>query len=83
MATTKKQMPLRFPADIYEWLPGYAEGLGTSQNEVVQRLLYALKDGRLLELPARLPHPFPANEMKPGGSPEYPVLVCLNLTESE
>ena len=70
-------MPLRFPPGLIDWLNDHAKEVGKSKNSVVQELVEALRDGRLVVTSVAGSNPFPAQQIRLGSTPELPALVCF------
>jgi len=73
--TKSERFELRIDGDLREWLLAYAKSENMTASQVVHRLLEALREQQLSVVP-RGPCPFPGNELPPGDTPEYPVLVA-------
>ena len=79
--TKKKteQFNVRLEPDLLGWFDRLikaqkAAGEKTSKTKVIERLLTALREGRLHERP-RGPDAFPAETVKAGTSPDFPILI--------
>ena len=73
----KAQFNIRLPEDLSSWLDGYSQAVGKSKTQVVTELLVALRGNRVFIQPRAGVNPFPANEVYPGESEGFPVLVCI------
>lgn len=74
---TKKQYNLRLPKDLITWVDVNAEALGArDRTDLVQQLLEAAKEGRLVIHPRSGPSAFPADEVSAGSSAEFPALIA-------
>jgi len=72
----KNLYSFRLPPDLVEWVDANTESLGAAtRTELVQSLLQALRENRLLIKPRAGANAFPANEVCPGESADYPILV--------
>ena len=52
-------------------------GRDSGKTAIVERLLTACREGRLLEAPPAGQNPFPLEERTAGESPEFPVLISF------
>lgn len=55
---------------------GVKEG-DTGRTGLIQGLLEALREGRLVEHPRAGANPFPVEEREPGSSPSFPALIAI------
>lgn len=74
LGMTKKQYNFRLDPDLVQWVDDNAAENEMTRTAVVEELLYAAREGRLLIRPAG-PDPFPA-ESTPAGTPSNPILVA-------
>jgi len=52
----------------------------SGRTRLIEEMLEALRDGRLFIRPPEGLNAFPAEEIKAGEDPEFPILVCLDPT---
>lgn len=82
LGMAKQQFNFRLDPDLIRWVDENAEALGAqSRTDLLEHLLMALREGRLLMKPRSGPNPFPAGEVEAGSVPEYPVLVAPGVAE--
>jgi hypothetical protein len=72
----KVQFNIRLPDDLSAWLDGYSQAAGKTKTQVVTDLLVALRGNRIFIQPRAGVNAFPANEVYPGESEGFPILVC-------
>lgn len=73
---TRKMTTIRLPPDLLDWAGKYAAERGISKTHLIEELLTALREGRFVSRPRAGPNAFPAQEVYPGASPEFPVLIA-------
>lgn len=56
---------------------GTHRGKDSGKTAVVERLLQALREGRLHEAPPSRASPFPLEERAAGLTADFPILICL------
>jgi hypothetical protein len=67
---------IRLPPDLLKWARSYKKEHGVSVTHVIEELLEALREGRLMVRPRAGPSPFPREDIEAGSSPEYPILIA-------
>jgi len=70
----KDQFNIRLPPDLLGWLAAHCEEEARTKTDVVQELLEAKREGRLLLRPPG-PDPFPAEAVAAGTTPDHPILI--------
>jgi len=74
---SKKQYNFRLDPSLMGWVnEHYADFGAASKTDLIENLLMALREGRLMVRPRSGPNAFPANEVEAGSVPEYPILIA-------
>lgn len=71
----KQMLNARIDSELFDWLVHYAEESGTTRTRVMEELLFALREGRLIMRP-RGPSPFPKEDSPPGSTPTNPIFYA-------
>lgn len=61
---------------------GDHRGRDTGRSALLVHLVEALLEGRITVHPRAGVNPFPANEVKPGDTPDFPALICLRADDA-
>lgn len=63
MAENRQMTTIRLPPDLLEWAGEYAAAHRMSRTRLIEELLTALRENRLVVQPRPGPNPFPADEL--------------------
>jgi hypothetical protein len=74
----RKMTSLRLPPELLDWFTTYAKSQRLSKTQVVEELLWALREGRMTIRPRSGPNAFPAEEVAVGSTPECPALIAYH-----
>lgn len=79
MADKRVMTTIRLPEDLLEWLRKFSEANHISNTKVIEDFLTAQREGRLLIRPRSGPSAFPREDVEPGSTPDYPILIAPGL----
>ena len=75
--TNRVLTSLRLPKKVLEDFGEFAEANSVSKTHIMETMVVALLEGRLVIKPPAGANAFPAEEIEAGSVPEYPLLIAL------